>query len=89
MSEDLDSSDEEIELIDYQNELTENLCLPEEPKLWVIYDGKKFVKYDDSANLDGEVRDESEDSVSEEDEDRVEIFQVANYRTHSEYMTLK
>ena len=88
MSEDLDSSDEEIELISYQNELTENLCIPEEPKLWVIYDGKKFVKYDDSANLDGEVIDGSDDSESEESEDKVG-FLVANYRTHSEYMTLK
>ena len=88
MSEDLDSSEEEIELISYQNELTENLSLPEEPKLWCIYDGKKFVKYDDSANLDGEVRDQSDDSGSEESEDQVG-FLVENYRTHSEYMTLK
>ena len=68
MSEDLDSSEEEIELISYQNELTENLSLPEEPKLWVIYDGKKFVKYDDSANLNSEARDGSEDSLSEDEE---------------------
>lgn len=34
-------------MFDYDNAITQNLWLPNEPKLFVIYNGKKYVNYDD------------------------------------------
>lgn len=41
------SSDEELDMVDYDNDITQGLWIPTEPKLFVIYNGKKFVCYDD------------------------------------------
>ena len=47
LSDNLDSSDEDIEMVEYDNEITQGLWMPNEPKLYVIYDGRKFVNYND------------------------------------------
>ena len=47
-SDDISSSDEDIEMFDYDNEITQDLWLPSEPKLFVIYNGERFVSYDDA-----------------------------------------
>ena len=47
LSDNFDSSDEDIELIDYENAITKDLWVPNDPKLYVIYDGRRFVNYND------------------------------------------
>lgn len=51
LSDNLSSSDEDIEMFDYDNDITQGLWLPNEPKLFVIYNGKKFISYDDEGDL--------------------------------------
>ena len=38
-------------MIDHENSITSDVWLPSEPKLFVIYNGKKFVDYDDEQDL--------------------------------------
>ena len=47
MSDNFESSDEDIELIDYDNEITRNLWMPSEAKLYCIYDGRRFINYNE------------------------------------------
>jgi len=86
MSDNFDSSDEDIELIDYENEITKTLWLPNEPKLYVIYNGRKFVNYNDDSDLLNQL---GNDSDSENSEDEEAVFTIENHRSHSEYMTMK
>ena len=86
MSDNIDSSDDDIELIDYENEITKALWLPNEPKLYVIYNGHKFINYNDGQDLKKQADDESENDASEDEE---LVFTIENHRTHSEYMTMK
>lgn len=47
----LSSDDELIEMFDYENEITRNMWTPNEPKLFVIFNGRRFVDYDDEGDL--------------------------------------
>ena len=47
MSDDLDSSEEELGLIEYENSFTRGIWLPEDPRLFLIFNGQKFIDYDD------------------------------------------
>ena len=86
LSENFSSSDEDIEMFDYDNDITQGIWLPNEPKLYVIYDGKKFVSYDDEGDMMN--RHEDSDGGSASDHEG-EIFHIENHKTHSEYMTMK
>mmetsp|Transcript_25480 Transcript_25480/g.34037 ORF Transcript_25480/g.34037 Transcript_25480/m.34037 type:complete len:266 (+) Transcript_25480:3381-4178(+) len=93
LSEDFGSSDEDIELFDFENEITSKFWLPAEPRLFCIYNGRRFVNYNDEQDLvnrQAENVSDSEVSGSEDEkEDREEVFNILNTRTHSEYMTMK
>ena len=97
-SDDFSSSDEDIEMVDHENEITRDMWLPSEPKLFVIYNGKKFVGYDDEQDLvnqtgaqGGADQFDSAGSGSESEEEVAadDHFRIENHRTHSEYMTMK
>ena len=94
-SDDFSSSDEDIEMFDYDNEITQDLWLPSEPKLFVIYNGKRFVSYDDAEDLVNREPEEAGDGGQDSDADlsdeegHDENFRIENHRTHSEYMTMK
>ena len=83
------SSDEEIELIDYDNEITKNLWLPNEPKLYVIYNGYKFINYNGEHDLLGEAGNDGDSEEGKHSEDEEVLSKIENYRTHSEYMTMR
>jgi len=51
LSDEIDSSDEEIEFYEYENALTSKIWMPNEPKLYAIYNGQKFVNYKDETDL--------------------------------------
>ena len=85
MSDDLSSSDSDFEIVEYENELTSRLWLPNEPKLYAIFNGRKFVNFNDELDLTN-LRDEDSDPGSEDEE---EVFTISNPRIHSEYMTMK
>lgn len=89
-SDNLESSDEDLEFVDYENEITREKWLPAEPKLFLIHTGKRFVKYGEDHD-DEESGIESENSGSDQDDDEEldEDFRIDNHRTHSEYMTLR
>lgn len=48
LADNFDSSEEDIELYDYENEITNKMWMPSEPKLYAIYNGHKFVNYKDN-----------------------------------------
>lgn len=91
LSEDFGSSDDDIELFDYENQVTSDYWLPNEARLFCIYNGRRFVNYNDEQDLvnrQAENISDSEASGSEE-EDKEDVFTITNTRTHSEYMTMK
>ena len=94
LSDNFDSSDEDIELIDYENAITKDLWVPNDPKLYVIYDGRRFVNYNDEQDLMNqdpltESSDEEVKGDGSDPEDNEEVFHIENQRAHSEYMTIK
>jgi len=92
LSEDLDSSDDDVEFIEYENHLTKQIWLPNEAKLYVIYNGRRFVNYNDEQDLMNKQEEDVSDSQSgsdSEEKDEEEVFQIKNHRAHSEYMTTK
>lgn len=90
LSDSFESSDEDIELIDFENEITKNLWVPNEAKLYIIYNGKRFVNYNDEQDLMNQDPNSSGDEAHNfDEEDLEEKFFIDNHRTHSEYMTMK
>ena len=77
-------------MIEFDNKLTKHIWLPQEPRLFMIYSGSKFVPYDASADFEGYSDDEDED---EEMKDQVFDLDgnngVSDPRTHSEKISLK
>jgi len=77
LSEDLDSSDDDVEFIEYENHLTKQIWLPNEAKLYVIYNGRRFVNYNDEQDLMNKQEEDVSDSQSgsdSEERDEEEVF---------------
>ncbi len=51
LSEDLDSDEEELQFVEYENHITKQVWLPNEAKLYVIHNGRRFVNYNDEQDL--------------------------------------
>jgi len=47
LSDNIESSDEDVEMIDYENDITRQHLLPTEGKLYVIHSGRRFVNFND------------------------------------------
>ena len=47
LSEDLDSDEEQLQFVEYENHITKQVWLPNEAKLYVIHNGRHFVNYND------------------------------------------
>ena len=85
LSEDFDSSEDEMTMLEYDNELTRNIWLPQEPRLFALYIGGKFISYSEQNWAQ-----ESEDEVgSDDDEGDHEDEVIEDPRTHSEIMDMK
>ena len=65
-------------MIDYDNELTKEIWLPQEPRLFVLYLGGKYESYSEENWM-------GNDEGSEEEEDDL----IEDPRTHSENIDLK
>ena len=76
-------------MIEYDNNLTKRIWLPQEPRLFMIYSGSKFVPYDDSADLEGYSSDEDDEEMKDQVFDLDGNNGVSDPRTHSERISLK
>lgn len=47
LSDNFESSDEDIEMVEYESEITKEMWIPNDPKLYVVYNGRKWVNYND------------------------------------------
>ena len=70
------SSEEDLMMYDYDNKITQDIWLPQEPRLYVLFIGGKFLSYREKNWAEGE--DESSDDGIIEDA-----------RTHSEMIELQ
>ena len=81
-SNDLSSDDENFDMIEYDNELTRNIWLPQEPRLFALYIGNKYISYNEE-NWMGGPESESEEDGPEED------TVIEDPLTHAEMIDLK
>lgn len=93
LSEDFGSSDDDVEFYEFDNEVTSNYWVPTEARFFVIYNGRGFVNYNDEQDLVNRQAEDvsgSDGSGSEEEPvDEEQVFDIANARVHSEYMTMR